>query len=201
MNELNNTPTPKYYEKPADRTLYIGEDTDFLIETIETNARGNFITKQSREIAKPDAQELEFQEWTVRSEYDEFQQKIAFYREQVAEDAPIQGDITFLEGCIKKLFIAYYRKDTPLVSIFESPEEKDKFYKLVRIYLLEGFTDTLDTNEKQYPKPFLTKEERDSLSSPNLPEWVTSDDTDAPQAEMPDLAEIIRQQQEGEGTK
>lgn len=110
----------------------------------------------------------EQEEW-LRGEFEAFKFKIESYREEVDSDSDVMRDIDFLEGKVQKLFEAYYRRQ-PLVSAFADTTEKERFYKTVGQYLLEGYHESLANARKLHPKQFLTKAERDALSSPTIPE-------------------------------
>lgn len=162
---MNNNDIPQSFENDEvpKQEQHVSESTDFLMQTIESNARENFIYKTSRDKVDPDEQELRFQEFTVRGEYDAFMSKVQAYKDKVDPESDVIKDVAFLQDMIQRLFETYYSKSKSLASIFQSAEEKEKFSTLARTYLIEGFDEALATAEKNHPKSFLSPEERDAL--------------------------------------
>ncbi|MDD2487461.1 MAG: hypothetical protein PHS92_03760 [Candidatus Gracilibacteria bacterium] len=155
-NTINTYSGNDAREKTSEKVKTISHDYDYFIGCIEGNDKTKFVPEN------PDKQMRdEIAEYNFNSLFG----KVELYRERISSETYSDySDFIFLQNYIKKLFSVSYTNQ-PLLSAFETPEIKDKFFNLMKKYIYDNFPGFMMDLTKQFP--ILSDNEINSLLNNN----------------------------------
>lgn len=115
-----------------------------------------------------DTEDKALREEHLRTDYGLLMSHLEMYKETVSDDYPGYADFDFLKGYVQKIYQSLYL-ESPLTSVFETPEIQERFFTLIQKYIFEGFGKKIEVLIEQYrrpqpeKKPILTDDEIEGL--------------------------------------
>ncbi|MDD4152004.1 MAG: hypothetical protein PHR68_05285 [Candidatus Gracilibacteria bacterium] len=135
----NTTSYAQASNKPTNTDL-ITTNYEYFHKSVIENKKENFFSGKNNTTQKNEC---------LEEEYKNISKKILLYKEHVANRYPDYKDFDFMLKYVDRIFINLY-KDNSLISVFETDEIKEKFFKLVQKYLYSNHDKMLNKLSMEY---------------------------------------------------